>query len=179
MKAECSNDFVFGTNLLWFSHFLSPPKKLIMWTAKKHESGLELRHRAKQAVKLVLTVIGPKAPFRSVSIVIFMWFFSALPFCSRSGSWIYVGFYDLMFRKQFPVFLRTPFLLYPQGLFKSDKGLRRQFWKRCQSDINSECCQKENCKKDFAKQIATQSILRRTIWSLSLVLFYSQIYFAT
>lgn len=70
--------------------FIAPKKAHYVSEQRvKHESGLEpWRHSAKQAVKQVLTVIGPEAPFLSVSIVIFMRFFSALPFAVSDLCWI-------------------------------------------------------------------------------------------
>lgn len=57
-----------------FTFFITPEKAhYVSEQRARHESGLEpWRHRAKQAVKQVLTAIGP---FLSVSIVIFMRFF--------------------------------------------------------------------------------------------------------
>lgn len=154
----------FGTRFFYDFHIFYHPRKAhyVSEQRMKHESGLEpRRHRAKQAVKQVLTVIGPAAAFLTVSIVIFMRFFRRYLFASRDGSWIYVGFYDLMFRKQFPLLSSSHTLHTRKGLFpESDKGLRRRFRNRCRSDIISVRCRKKNCKKDFAKQIATQSILR-------------------
>lgn len=60
-----------------FTFFITPEKAHYVSEQRvRHESGLESwRHRAKQAVKQLLTAIGPEAPFLSVSIVIFMRFF--------------------------------------------------------------------------------------------------------
>lgn len=52
--------FLAHDSFMIFTFFIAPEKAHYV-NGEKHESGLERRHRAKQAVKRVLTAIGPKA----------------------------------------------------------------------------------------------------------------------